>query len=338
MGMTQRINFKVEMIRDIIVFSVSGSLDLYTLPKFKAAIDILISRNMRFFIIDLSEMVSIDTEGMRVFREYASKLRLVNGLLVLSNLVNYDIISMFKSAQMESEVEVYDSNTAALDSFVARRDEELIADLRNLFHVGQTVEINFDVLKKSFAKYVKVLSTDKTRIVIDWPKDDKGSIIFLTKGLLIKGRILGMNSIYTFETNIEDLNRTHPCIILKKPLNFEKDFKRIHTRADSDLISTFQRFNADGSLKPGVLSGKITNISGGGCQMITSQNIEKETYLHIAVRFGTEISNSINAKVVRSVKKIINDREVYELGLHFTALFEKERKEILKFVLNNTSG
>lgn len=331
--MAQRIKFKVEMIRDIIIFSVEGALDLYTLPKFKAALDLLVSKNLKFFILDFFSLDSLDKEAVRTISDYSTKIKLLNGLMVFSNIKNYDVISIFNSNVIIEDIKVFDDNNSALDSFVAKRDEEYILDLKNLFYVGQNLEFYIELQGIKKIVYLKVISSDHSHVVVEWPRFKSGEYLKIAKNTKISGKIMGLNSIYIFKSKIFELSINPPCLIIEKPLNFLKDYKRNYTRVEAALISTFQIFNSDGTLQSGVYSGKISNISGGGCQLITNKNIKKGTFVHVGIRIGNEMSNSINAKVVRISSTILNDREVYELGLHFTALFDQERRSILKYVL-----
>ncbi|HNV72900.1 MAG TPA: STAS domain-containing protein, partial [Candidatus Ozemobacteraceae bacterium] len=60
----ERMTFTAECENGVFVLSVSGELDIYTLPKVKQAAEMIIERGVRSIVLNLSGLVHLDSTAI----------------------------------------------------------------------------------------------------------------------------------------------------------------------------------------------------------------------------------------------------------------------------------
>ena len=68
---------------DVTVLTVTGRLDVTTVPKFEAALLDLIAKGRRRIVIDLAALEYISSAGLRVMHAAAKRLKPAGGKLVM---------------------------------------------------------------------------------------------------------------------------------------------------------------------------------------------------------------------------------------------------------------
>lgn len=338
--MQERISIKVEAITDLIIFKISGGLDIYTVHKFRTTMDLLTTKGLKFFAMDLGELAEIDSEGIFAIRNYAVRVSSQDGLLILCGITNYKVLSQFRNQRVQSDFVFMDSIGMALEEFGRRKEEEVISNVDRVFRVGQEIEISIEQDNWRGVYYVMVLMLTTDSLVLSWPCSRDGNLVPVFIGMSFTAKVLGLNSCYVFKTEVINRIITPKAIfVVSKPPSLQKDYKRGYMRVEARFMVTYQHFGSDlTTLDPKVNLGVCTDLSGGGCNLVVPSEICRETYLHLHLRFGKTALNGMNGKVVRvSSVEGENDRK-FELGIFFSALFERDRNEILKYVLHKAES
>lgn len=338
--MQERISIKVEAVTDLILFKVSGGLDIYTVHKFRTAMDLLTAKGLKFFALDLGDLDEIDSEGIFAIRDYSNRVSIQDGLLIICGITNFDVLTQFRNQRIQGDMLFMDSVSHALEEFGRRKEEDVISNVDRVFRVGQEIEMSIEQENWRGVYYVKVLMLYPDSIVLSWPYSRDGNLVPVFIGMPLTAKVLGLNSCYVFETQVINRIITPKAIfVISKPPALHKDYKRGYMRVDARFMVTFQHFGSDlSSLDPKVNLGVCTNISGGGCNLVVPSEIRKETYLHLHMRFGKTALNGINGKVVRIAPAHGENEKKFELGIFFSAIFERDRNEILKYVLHKADS
>jgi anti-anti-sigma factor len=62
--MTERIVTQGEIINGVVVLRLSGELDIYTIPKAREALQLLLDKGVKFLVVDVSDIQYIDSSGI----------------------------------------------------------------------------------------------------------------------------------------------------------------------------------------------------------------------------------------------------------------------------------
>lgn len=93
---------------NLVVLSLIGDLDMWTLPLAKERISGLVNEGKVKIILDLERMNYIDSSGLGFFIGTLKKLRDAGGDLILVNLNAY-IYGIFKLIQLQHIIKTFDS-------------------------------------------------------------------------------------------------------------------------------------------------------------------------------------------------------------------------------------
>lgn len=82
----ERMTFSAECENGIFVLSISGELDIYTLPKVKQAAEMLMERGIRQMVLNLSGLSHLDSTAIGFLVQLDRRLKADKGMLCLSSL------------------------------------------------------------------------------------------------------------------------------------------------------------------------------------------------------------------------------------------------------------
>ncbi len=103
-------------VGEIIVFDITGEIDLYNAPEIKEKIKEEMNKNKVNIIINLDKVTYIDSSGIGVLISSLSNLKKVGGALKLIN-VYASVRKVFELTKLTSFFDIYDSEADALASF-----------------------------------------------------------------------------------------------------------------------------------------------------------------------------------------------------------------------------
>lgn len=103
-------------VGDIVIFDITGEIDLYNAPEIKEKIKDEMNKNKVNIIINLDKVTYIDSSGIGVLISSLSNLKKVGGALKLIN-VYASVRKVFELTKLTSFFDIYDSEQDALASF-----------------------------------------------------------------------------------------------------------------------------------------------------------------------------------------------------------------------------
>lgn len=113
----ERINFEIsEAGNGVTLMKMKGDLDMYTLPKAKEKMKILIEEAKVKIVIDLENVGYVDSSGLGFFIGSLKKLREKSGDLKLINLNNY-IHGIFKLIHLHTIISIFENLDDAVNDF-----------------------------------------------------------------------------------------------------------------------------------------------------------------------------------------------------------------------------
>ena len=101
---------------DIVVFDITGEIDLYNAPEIKEKIKEEMNKSKVNIIINLDKVTYIDSSGIGVLISSLSNLKKVGGALKLIN-VYASVRKVFELTKLTSFFDIYDSEADAIASF-----------------------------------------------------------------------------------------------------------------------------------------------------------------------------------------------------------------------------
>lgn len=101
---------------EIVIFDITGEIDLYNAPEIKEKIKDEMNKNKVNIIINLDKVTYIDSSGIGVLISSLSNLKKVGGALKLIN-VYASVRKVFELTKLTSFFDIYDSEADAIGSF-----------------------------------------------------------------------------------------------------------------------------------------------------------------------------------------------------------------------------
>lgn len=206
-------------------------------------------------------------------------------------------------------------------------------DILNYIKIGHKVEVN--LMNEDLSEFQE--EEEKTSQVVDI-KGEKIYISLPKKGA-IPFRLRVMRPYYfTFITPKSGLLRVK-CLVTNeiednilmygiKPMS---QARRIQRR-DYYRLSVLKEVNLTLFEENRSHEAIITDISGGGIQVISKNEMDMDE--EVSIEFLLEKDKKINAigKIIRKSKNNVENN--YEMGINFIRIDEKQRKEIVAYIFN----
>lgn len=91
----ERMAFTAECENGVFVLSILGELDIYTLPKVKQAVEMVLERGVRSIVMNLSGLIHLDSSAIGFLVQLDRRLKASRGMLCLSGLTP-DVAEIFR--------------------------------------------------------------------------------------------------------------------------------------------------------------------------------------------------------------------------------------------------
>ncbi|KXZ39788.1 c-di-GMP-binding flagellar brake protein YcgR, contains PilZNR and PilZ domains [Alkalithermobacter thermoalcaliphilus JW-YL-7 = DSM 7308] len=132
--------------------------------------------------------------------------------------------------------------------------------------------------------------------------------------------------VFKFQAVVEDRRKSAvPYLIVKRVSDIKKIQRRNYFRLDISLPVDIYDLE-----KQLILRGYTKDISGGGISLLSNKTISKNSIIFCKINIENNIYN-IKSKVVRSGIWEKNP-DMFEIGLSFIEITDKERNEIVGFI------
>jgi len=111
-----KMDIDIKTINDIYVVKLRDNINFYNAPAFKSIIDNMINHNRISVILNLEEVIYIDSSGLGVLITCKNQLEKNGGLLKLTCLKE-SVQHLFKMMQSINLFEIHDTEAEAVKSF-----------------------------------------------------------------------------------------------------------------------------------------------------------------------------------------------------------------------------
>jgi anti-sigma B factor antagonist len=114
--MTNRFEYKKEERNGVIIFTLTGSLDIGTVSAMKADIDLVVSSGQYKVLFDLYDLEQIDSSGIGQIIALFKRVRSNKGDVKISRLMGQPK-EIFSLLRLDRVFEIHDDVDRALNSF-----------------------------------------------------------------------------------------------------------------------------------------------------------------------------------------------------------------------------
>ncbi len=111
----ERITFNVANVDGVVTMSLCGELDVYTLPKIKKAVDIVLASPVLGIIFDLTALEFIDSSGIGMLVGYHRSARSAAKAIAIG-APRGDVDRLFRTTHLRNVLPIYDTIEAAATS------------------------------------------------------------------------------------------------------------------------------------------------------------------------------------------------------------------------------
>ena len=109
----ERMTFHAEYVDNCLIFGIKGELDVYTLPRAREAILIILQKGVRWLVFDLTELEHLDSSAISFFIEIQKKMRELLGFFALAG-ANDNVNEIFRVTRVERGLKVFASVQEAI--------------------------------------------------------------------------------------------------------------------------------------------------------------------------------------------------------------------------------
>lgn len=164
----------------------------------------------------------------------------------------------------------------------------------------------------------------------------KGRPIFVPEQTVLQAKIVENGIAYRFDIRLLAKRISPlPVWVISLPTNIEKVQQRSFVRLDVLLPVDMQVIEKTGQAMEAsdapVIKVTTKNISAGGACLITRMPLRHGAALKLRLELPGEKDLEFSAEVMR-VDKVVNDQDLYWIGVEFLEVSETQRKKIIQFI------
>ena len=155
----------------------------------------------------------------------------------------------------------------------------------------------------------------------------EGALVPIHTGVVVKILFFKKEGIFYFYANVIERSKDTkiPYLVVQKISELEKLQRRNYYRLEVSLPVKFKQLDDNEEYE-----GIIKDISGGGVKLHTFSQLPVEQCIEICLCLENSHMKVIG-KVVRAEKL---ESKLYEYGIYFVEINEKDRDKIIRFIFN----
>ncbi|MFH1538195.1 MAG: PilZ domain-containing protein [bacterium] len=200
---------------------------------------------------------------------------------------------------------------------------------------GQRIELTASIggTPTQFASVIEENTGDT--LIIHMPSSTMADD-HLIEGTVLDVTVHGENSLYKFKTRIKDRKMAGDMMLVlfrPGPGAVEKTKQRSYFRLNVSLPMQYRFMRDEVTPISNFKSGKILDLSGGGCLFESKKPIEKGSTVEVNLELS-EDEEPVNAvaKIGFTKKDNKSGEEAMLNGAEFLVISEKERDKIIRFI------
>jgi len=161
---------------------------------------------------------------------------------------------------------------------------------------------------------------------------EKGYPVFFGRGGTFYGKVFSESGVYSFKSTFVDKKMSHlPIWIITMPIDIKKNQQRSFVRFDIALPVVIEYSLHDDQDEIVSLKLKTKDLSGGGLQVISNQQIDMGSKIKLALDFSDYGVFKVDGEVVRIIQPQ-SDRQLFWISIKFLNIPENIRDKISRFI------
>ncbi|PKK89456.1 MAG: hypothetical protein CVV64_14345 [Candidatus Wallbacteria bacterium HGW-Wallbacteria-1] len=335
---SERLTIGSSAFSNVIILDLRGSLDIYTVSRLKAAIELLSTRSgCDDIVVDCRSLESIDKAGIDYLAATAREFG-DNKTLAAAGL-DEEKVNPRLLTYLAAHVQLFKNDADALASLLGRQKEygggpsdSLLQFNRFLYLFDDNGMWSMPVELESFDEeclYIKPLSILPANIV---------------PTAKMKLRLLSPEGVMVVSTYLNEIRQQDnwTILVLGRPVGSGSVLMRSHERFNIRIIIEYNTFNAlaSGGSQTKMLSGVSRNISSGGILLETKHPVDEDSYIGMKFRLGKAKVNLAMGVVIRKISLETDEsgKPLFSLGVKFTAIHPEDRLTIHSHIMSMRSS
>lgn len=102
----ERMSYHAEYVEGVMIFAIRGELDVYTLPRAREAVLLIIQKGVMRLVFDLSGLEHLDSSAISFFIEVQKKMRAVLGFFALAG-ASPNVAEIFRVTRVERVLRIF---------------------------------------------------------------------------------------------------------------------------------------------------------------------------------------------------------------------------------------
>jgi len=328
------LTFKVSNIDNIIVIDLEGVLNTYTVKKFEMAVNLLIQQGFEKLLLSFQNLKEIDTTGCEFLLELSERLKEKQGLLRICGVTYATVKKYLAIKALPKFIGIFNDVKDALANF----NEEARLSAQQMisnFYKGQFLELNVPGPNNELiVEFTKIKDIYDTTFLLEWPRNAEGNLVSIYEKSLIVVKFCQILGVFQFQSEVaKKILNPFPALLIRKPSKIQQVQKRKFARAATKMVVNYQKLNPKSIPFGEIKRAVCVDISGGGMLIYAEEELARHTPILLSFRLQNFKVNNVIGKVVRVVENQRAGRRLWEYGIQYTAIFERDRNAIIEYVV-----
>lgn len=111
--MVERVTFQARYQSGVLIFGISGELDIYTLPKVKEAVRLIIEKGVKGLILDITSLKHLDSSAIGFLLQVDKDIKANRGIYILACPCD-NALEVMKTTRVDRMLNIRDSIEGAV--------------------------------------------------------------------------------------------------------------------------------------------------------------------------------------------------------------------------------
>lgn len=113
--MAERVTYQARYESGVLIFSIAGELDIYTLPKVKEAIRLILDSGVKGLILDVTSLNHLDSSAIGFLLQIDKDIRANRGLFILA-CPSMTALEVMKTTRVDRMLNIHSSIPTAVQA------------------------------------------------------------------------------------------------------------------------------------------------------------------------------------------------------------------------------
>lgn len=102
----ERMSYHAEYVEGVMIFSIRGELDVYTLPRAREAVGLILQKGVRRLVFDITGLEHLDSSAISFFIEIQKRMRELLGFCALAGPTE-NVAEIFRVTRVERVLRIF---------------------------------------------------------------------------------------------------------------------------------------------------------------------------------------------------------------------------------------